>query len=75
MTRINTLTVEPENLPGVLQEWLTANGLETSTTWELFFLPHEVVLRPKSESAQELEEWWGSFKNKYDETMQKLANS
>ena len=68
-------TIQQEELPEILQEWLATNGLDSDIAWELFLLQNEIVLRPKSEDETDLDSWWTGFKAQYDETLQKLASA
>lgn len=66
-------TVKKEELNQILEQWLKDGDLPATTTLQLYFLPGEIIIRPSSPEEQELTEWFDSFRQRYDETLEKLA--
>lgn len=65
-----TLVIERENLPAVVQGWLTAIGLEDAENVELVFTEREVLLRRPSDPK--LREWANSVVDQYDKAFKRV---
>ena len=65
--------VEQEELAQTLDDWLTASNVPPTMPLELFFLPGEVVIRPQPSEQQNLIEWFGGFRQRYDDVLRRLA--
>ncbi len=64
------LIIERENLPGVVQGWLRAIGLENDETVELVFTEREVLLRRPTDPK--LREWTNNVTDEYDKAFKRM---
>ena len=65
-----SFTVERENLPEVVQNWLKAVNLGESDLVELIFTEGEVLLRKPS--SPQLRAWARSITDRYDQAFKEL---
>ncbi len=66
-----SFTVEPENLPQVVQGWLRAAGLGEDELVEIVFTEHEILLRRPM--SPQLRAWAKAVSDKYDKAFRQLA--
>lgn len=64
------LIIERENLPSVVQGWLSAIGLENDETVELVFTEREVLLRRPTDPK--LREWTNNVTDEYDKAFKRM---
>lgn len=64
------LIIERENLPIVVQGWLSAIGLENDETVELVFTEREVLLRRPTDPK--LREWTNNVTDEYDKAFKRM---
>ena len=65
-----SFTIERENLPEVVQNWLKAVNLGESDLVELIFTEGEVLLRKPA--SPQLREWARGVSDRYDRTFKEL---
>lgn len=66
-----SFTVEPENLPDVVQGWLRAVKLDDEELVEIIFTESEVLLRRPT--SPQLREWARGISDRYDKVFRELA--
>jgi hypothetical protein len=65
------LVIERENLPPVVQGWLSAIGLENAESVELVFTEREVLLRRPTDPR--LREWAQRTVDEYDKAFRQIV--
>jgi hypothetical protein len=66
-----SFTIERENLPKVVQEWLRVVGLSDEETIELVFTEGEVLLRQPM--SPQLRDWARGVSDKYDRAFREIV--
>ena len=69
------IVVERDNLAKIMQEWLTAQGVQSGEKLEIVFLEGEAIVRPQSVRHAELDKWLDEATRKYDNVLRRLADS
>ncbi len=72
---MTNLIIERDSLTKIMQEWLSAQGIQPGEKVEVVFLPGEAIVRPQSARHAELDEWLKTAAQKYDRVLRRLANS
>ncbi len=72
---MTNLVIESDNLAKVMQEWLNAQGVQTTEKIEIVFLEGEMLVRPQSAHHAELDEWFDEAAHKYGSVFRRLADS
>ncbi len=72
---MTNIVIERDNLTEIMQEWLTAQGVQSGEKLEIVFLEGEAIVRPQSTRHADLEKWLDEVTRKYDNVLRRLADS
>jgi hypothetical protein len=70
---VERIVVAQEQIPQLVQEWLAVSGV--SGELEVYFLPNELLIRPRAPENKELKAWLKSAMQRYDNLLHRLAAS